>query len=162
MAGSCWCWLIEQWAASQAAALLSSSSSHPPSFLAVHALQNHKMTRNPGLCCFLAWVKMPCHLWICPLHRLTLNLRKTPTLSLLFPCLFWIHCTIHPSLHNLTFAMRYPHLPYMGEVTKATTDSTCRSTTLPLARSLRHSLWFFPFAPDVLFLSHHYTKSTRF
>lgn len=58
-------------------------------------------------------------------------------------------CTFPSSLHNLTFAMRYPRLPFMGEVATATMDSTCLSTAQPLSLSLSLSpLPFFSF-PNV-------------
>ena len=43
--------------------------------------------------------------------------------------------------------MRYPHLPFMGEVATATMDSTCLSPAHPCSLAL--SLLFSPLSTDV-------------
>lgn len=70
------------------------------------------------------------------------------------------YCTIPPSLQNLTFAMRYPYLPFTGDVATATMDSTCLSPA-HLCNTLPLSLSFSPHSPDASLLSD-YTEFTAF
>lgn len=58
-----------------------------------------------------------------------------------------LYCSILSSPHNLTFAMRYPFVPYMGVVPKATGTPPVVHPPNSLSQSLSFSLLF----PHVLF-----------
>ena len=156
MAGSCWCWLIEQRTAWLAAALLYSSTSPslfprcPGSTHSQHDKESWALLFSPQ-----------CN----KKNKKALSLLD---MSTLLAILFALHLflstqfsffTFPHSLHNMTFAMWYPYLPFMGEVAMATMDSTCLSTTKPL--SLSPSLSFSPFSCCIS-LSCHTTDFTLF